>query len=339
MSSVEWMEAKKTHMKKKVTVFTLSALLFALSYPVSAQQPKKVPRIGYLSSQDPARESARSEPIRLALRELGYIEGQNIAIEYRYAEGKRDRYPELLAELVRLKVDIIVVPGGGRFLRAVMNATKTIPIVMAGQGVDPVASGFVASLARPGGNVTGISSLQSELAAKRLQVLHSLAPAVRRVFIVHDRRDPAAAPMVRNAIGAASALNLEVVVRAVDDDAELSRSFADVGPGDALFAADDERLRISVATLEQSLALHVPAIFTTALWVGHGGLISYGPDAYGEGVQAASLVAKIRGGTKPGDLPVEGAERIDLAVNLKTADILGLAIPRRILLRADAFRR
>lgn len=204
---------------------------------------------------------------------------------------------------------------------------------------DAVAAGLLADRTRPGGNVTGISSLRSELAAKRLQVLHSLAPAVRRVFVVHERNDPVAASIVRNAVDAAPALGLDVVVRDVDDDRDLVEILAQIGPGDALFAADDSRLRIPVAVLERSLASRTPAIFGTALWVGHGGLISYGPDAYAEGVQAASLAARILGGTKPGDLPVEGAERIDLAVNLKTAERLGLVVPRRILLRADAFRR
>ena len=151
----------------------------------SAQQPKKVPRIGYLSSADPASESARSEPIRLALRELGYIEGQNIAIEYRYSEGKNDRLPELAAELVRLKVDIIVA-GGVPLIRAAKNATKTIPIVMVGQGSDPVEAGLVDSLARPGGNVTGLTNLGRELGGKRLELLKEAVPKVARVAVLHD---------------------------------------------------------------------------------------------------------------------------------------------------------
>ena len=145
--------------RRKVFCFALCVLILALGLSAEAQQPKKVPRIGYLSAIDPASDSARSEAIRLALRELGYIEGQNIAIEYRYAEGKLDRLPELAAELVRLKVDIIVVAGGDTVIRAAKNATKTIPIVMAGAGSDPVEAGLVESLARPGGNVTGITNL------------------------------------------------------------------------------------------------------------------------------------------------------------------------------------
>ena len=151
-----------------------------------AQQPKKVPRIGYLSPIDPTRESARAEAIRLALRELGYIEGQNIATEYRYAEGKPDRFPELAAELVRLKVDIIVVAGGDAQVRAAKNATKTIPIVMMGRGSDPVEAGLVESLARPGGNVTGITNLSRELGGKRLELLKEAVPKLARVAVLYD---------------------------------------------------------------------------------------------------------------------------------------------------------
>src|SRR5438093_1033650 len=150
-------------MSGKIFVWLLTTVLLSIAPPSEAQQPKKVPRIGYLSSQEPARESTRAEGIRLALRERGHIEGQNIAIEYRYAEGKPDRYPELAAELVRLKVDIILVAGGAWTVRAAMNATKTIPIVMTGGGSDPVKAGFIDSLARPGGNVTGLTLLDREL--------------------------------------------------------------------------------------------------------------------------------------------------------------------------------
>ena len=186
-----------------------------------AQQPKKVPRIGYLSSFDPASESTRSEAIRLALRELGYIEGQNIAIEYRYAEGKLDRLPELAAELVRLKVDIIVVAGGDRVIRAAKNATKTIPIVMVGAGVDPVEAGLVESLARPGGNVTGITNLSRELGGKRLELLKEAVPKLARVAVLYDPANPASVLEVKEVLPvAARALRLTIQpweVRAADD--------------------------------------------------------------------------------------------------------------------------
>jgi putative ABC transport system substrate-binding protein len=195
-------------------------MLFALSDSAPAQQVKKVPRLGYLSPSDPASESARFEAIRLALRELGYIEGQNIATEYRYAEGKLDRLPDLAAELVRLKVDIILV-GGNRMIRAAMNATKTIPIVMTGQGIDPVTAGFVQSLARPGGNVTGITNLTGELGGKRLELLKETVPKLARVAVLYDPAAPAGALSVKEDLPvAARALKLTIQpleVRAADD--------------------------------------------------------------------------------------------------------------------------
>ncbi len=177
-------------MSKKIVYVALSVMLFAHCLPASAQQPKKVPRLGYLSGGDAASESARTEAIRLALRERGHIEGQNIATEYRYAEGKNDRYPELAAELVRLKVDIIVVAGGTHWIQAAKNATKTIPIVMVGAGSDPVVAGLVESLARPGGNVTGITNLTGELGGKRLELLKEAIPKLARVAVLYDPATP-----------------------------------------------------------------------------------------------------------------------------------------------------
>jgi putative ABC transport system substrate-binding protein len=171
---------RRTAIRRLATFFLTTASL------AHAQQPKKVTRIGYLSALEPARESTRSEGVRLALRQRGYIEGQNIATEYRYAEGKLDRYPELAAELVRLKVDIIVVSGGDRLIQAVKNATKTVPIVMMGIGSDPVEAGHVESLARPGGNVTGITNLTRELGGKRLELLKEAVPKIVRIAVLYD---------------------------------------------------------------------------------------------------------------------------------------------------------
>ena len=306
------------------------------AFVAHAQDAHRPHRIGVLNESWSA-EHPTVEGLKAGLKDLGLEEGRDVTFEIRFTQGRPDALSAAAAALVAGGVDLIVATEQAAALAA-SRATRDVPIVFTSVG-DPVAAGLLAEPTRPGGNVTGISSLQPELAAKRLQVLHSLAPAVRRIFVVYERSDPVAASTVRNAVDAAAALDLEVVTRGVDDDRELGQIFAEIRPGDALFAADDARLRIPVAVLERSLALHVPAIFGTALWVGHGGLVSYGPDAYGEGVQAASLIARILAGTKPGDLPVEGAERIDLAVNLKTADLLGLTVPRRILLRADAFRR
>src|SRR5215510_9331688 len=197
-------------MKRIITVLTLCALLLALCLPVQAQQPKKIPRIGYLSAADAATESTRSEGIRLALRALGYIEGQNIAIEYRYADGKFDRLPELATELVRLKVDIIQV-SGNRPILAAKNATKTIPIVMVGGGADPVEAGHVESLARPGGNVTGVTVLNRELGSKKLELLKETVPKVARVAVFYNPTTPGALLDVKEVLPvAARALKLTI---------------------------------------------------------------------------------------------------------------------------------
>ena len=191
-SWARWLESFSDNLKSKIEnrkwagLFAIVLALTLVGARAEAQQPKKVPLIGYLSARDAASESSRAEAIRLALRERGYIEGQNIAIEYRYAEGKLDRLPELAAELVRLKVDIIVVAGGDGAIQAAKDATKTIPIVMVGAGLDPVEAGVVESLARPGGNVTGITILARELGGKRLELLKEAVPKLARVAVLYD---------------------------------------------------------------------------------------------------------------------------------------------------------
>jgi len=200
-------------------------------------------------------------------------------------------------------------------------------------------AGIVAGLAQPGGNVTGISGLQTELVAKRLQFLKTLAPGVRRVWLIYDGGDLGTTSMIGRALEAAPPMKLEIVPRGVLDTGALKRVLGEMRRGDGVLAPEGSSLDIPLAILERSLTMGAPAIFASALWVGHGGLVSYGPDSYAEGLQAAALVAKILRGSHPRDLPVEGAERIDLAVNLKTAELLALTVPRKILLRADAFRR
>jgi ABC-type uncharacterized transport system substrate-binding protein len=177
-------------MRRKILSAFLTILFLVAVDPAEAQQPKKVPRLGYLSSSNPTSESTRAEAIRLGLRELGYIEGQNIIIEYRYAEGKRGRFPELATELVRLKVDIILVAGGERAIQAAKNATKTIPIVMTGLGADPVTAGLIESLARPGGNVTGVTNVGRELGGKRLELLKEVVPKLSRVALLYEAGNP-----------------------------------------------------------------------------------------------------------------------------------------------------
>jgi putative tryptophan/tyrosine transport system substrate-binding protein len=197
--------------KTGLSLVLIAVVMLALGVIAEAQQPMKVTRIGYLSGADPITESARLEAIRLALRELGYIEGQNVAIEYRYSEGKLDRLPELAAELVPLKVDVIVAAGGDGLILAAKNATKTIPIVMVGLGSDPVKAGFVVSLARPGGNITGITLLSRELGGKRLELLKEAVPKVARVAVLYDPAVSGAALEVKEVLPvAARALGLTI---------------------------------------------------------------------------------------------------------------------------------
>jgi putative ABC transport system substrate-binding protein len=245
--------------------------------------------------------------------------------------------PAAAAALVKAGVDLIFTSQEAA-TQAAKDATKDVPIVFTLVG-DPVGAGIVSTLAQPGGNVTGISSLQTELVAKRLEVLKTLTPAVRRVWLIYYGVDRSPAPMIGKALEAARHMKLDVVPKGVLDAGELKRVLSEVRRGDAILVPEGSNPDIAVAILEQSLAQRVPAVFETALWIGYGGLVSYGPDYYAEGAQAAALVAKILQGSRPQDLPVEGAEKIDLAVNLKTADLLGITVPRKILLRADAFRR
>ena len=306
----------------------------------TAQQPKKVPRIGYLSTGDAASESTRSESIRLALRELGYIEGQNIAIEYRYAEGKLDRLPELAAELVRLKVDIIVVAGGVAMIRAAKNATKTIPIVMMGAGPDPVEAGLVESLARPGGNVTGITNLARELGGKRLELLKEAVPKLARVAVLYDPAIPGSVREVKEALPvAARALGLTVQsweVRAADGFekvfAALSKERPDglyVPGGSPLMTAN--RKRIAGFALKSRL----PSMYGNREAVDAGGLMSYGADLADSYRRVAYYVDRILKGAKPAELPVEQPTKFELVINLKTAKQIGLTIPPEVLARAN----
>jgi len=214
-------------MKSNILLWLLVTFLLTTGSPAEAQQMKKIPRIGYLSTQEPAHEAARFEAIRLALRELGYIDGKNIAFEYRYAEGKLDRLPELAAELVRLKVDIIVAAGGPNIVRPAKNATKSIPIVMVGAGTDPVEEGLVESLARPGGNVTGITNLGRELGGKRLELLKEAVPKVARVAVLYDPAIPLSVLEAKEVLPvAARALGLTVRSWKVRDTDGFERVFA-----------------------------------------------------------------------------------------------------------------
>ena len=269
-------------MKRNFVCLLLSTLLFALCFPVGAQQSAKVPRIGYLTGATRDGQSARIESFRQGLRERGYVEGQSIAIEYRYAEGKRDRLPELAAELVRLKVDIIVVAGGDGPIRAAKNATKTIPIVMTGTGPDPVEAGFIESLARPGGNVTGLTNLNRELGGKRLELFKETVPKVARVAVLYEQANRPSVIEVKEVLPvAARALGLTVrswEVRAADGFEQVFTALNKDRPdglfvtGGSLMAAN--RKRIASFALKSRL----PSSFTDKEAVDAGGLMSYSAD-------------------------------------------------------------
>ncbi len=327
-------------MRKSGVLSILVALaVLAVGVIADAQQPKKVPRIGYLSSADPASESARSEPFQLALHELGYIDGQNISTEYRYSEGKNDRLPQLAADLVRRKVDIIVA-GGVPLVGAAMNATKTIPIVMMGQGSDPVEAGLIESLARPGGNVTGLTNLARELGGKRLELLKEAVPKVARVAVLHEPAVGSVREVKEILPVAARALGLTIrfwEVRVADD---FDRVFAALnkerpdglyvlpGGGPLMFANGK---RIAAFALKSRL----PSVYTIREAVDAGGLMYYGADIADSYRRVAYYVDKILKGAKPADLPVEQPTKFELVINLKTAKQIGVTIPPNVLARAD----
>ena len=277
------------------------------------------------------------EGLKVGLRELGLVEGRDVVFDIRFTEGKPGATPAAAAALVKTGVDLIVTSNEAA-TAAAKHATQTIPIVFTLVG-DPITSGMVASLARPGGNLTGISNLSTELTPKRLEVLKTLVPGLRRAWFIFYGADLTDRAALLKTLEAAGRLNVQVVAPTVDDAAQLARVLAALQPGDGLLAPFIDTLDIPAAILEASLASRIPAVFPAALWVGHGGLVSYGPDFHAQGVQAARLVAKILRGARPQDLPVEGADKIDLAVNLKTAAQLGIGVPRKILLRADAIHR
>jgi putative ABC transport system substrate-binding protein len=325
-------------MNRRTAIQRLATFFLSTASLAHAQQPKKVARIGYLSNTDPARESARAEAIRLALRERGYIEGQNIATEYRYAEGKRDRSPELAAELVRLKVDIILVAGGDLEILAAKNATKTIPIVMSGGGADPVEAGFVESLARPGGNVTGVTLLTRELGGKRLELLKEAVTKLARVAVLYDPAIPSSVLDVKEVLPvAARALRLTLQpweVRAADG---FDRVFAAMGkqrpdglyvPGSGLMSANLKRIA------GFALKSRLPSMYARREFVDAGGLMSYGADIADSYKRVAYYVDRILKGTTPADLPVEQPMRFEFVINLKTAKQIGLTLPQWTLMKA-----
>ncbi len=323
-------------MRKKIFGLSLSAMLFALSFSIGAQQAKKVPRIGYLTASTPSANSARTEGFRQGLRELGYVEGKNIVIEWRYAEGKFDRLPALAAELVHLKVDVIVT-SGATGTRTAKEATNTIPIVMT-QDRDPVGSGFVASLARPGGNITGLSTLAPEISGKQVELLKEIVPKLSRVAVIGSSAEPGNAQVLKEMELAARALkvqlqNLDILA---PKDIETSFHAATKGPADAILVLNSQFFAPNrTQIIELAVKSRLPVIYAGRSFVEAGGLMTYGVNLPDLDRRAATYVDKILKGAKPADLPVEQPTKFEFVINLKAAKQIGLTIPPNVLARAD----
>jgi ABC-type uncharacterized transport system substrate-binding protein len=321
-----------------ITIFcvALGAMLLAISVPAHAQQPTKIPRIGFLTGISAAGSAARVEAFRQGLRELGYVEGKNIVIEYRYADGKLDRLSELADELVRLEVNVIVT-GGSAATRPARAATVTIPIVM-GQDSDPVGSGFVASLARPGGNITGLSNLAPEISGKRLELLKEIVPKLSRVAVLGTFATPGNAQELKEIELAAGAFGVQLQNVNVPDPKDIEAAFREASKGRAdavlmLGGAVFTSQRTQIVDL--AVKSRLPAIYQANEYSDVGGLITYGVNITDLFRRAATYVDKILKGAKPADLPVEQPKKFDLIINLKAAKQIGLTIPPSVLYKAD----
>jgi putative ABC transport system substrate-binding protein len=320
---------------KRRAFITLLGGTAAWPFAAHAQQTAKLPTIGFLGSTAPSAQSQWTAAFVQRLRELGWIEGRTIAIEYRWAEGRFDRSPEIIAEFVRLKVDIIVTHATANVVAA-KQATSVIPIVFAAAG-DPVGSGQVASLARPGGNVTGLSLQRTEIAGKRLELLREAVPSLRRLAIMANTGNPANVLEMDEVQAAASTLGLDVATFEIRRTEDIASAFESLkGSADALYVASDPLTntnRVRINTL--ALGARLSTIYGTREQVEAGGLMSYGPNFPDLFRRAGDYVDKILRGAKPADIPVEQPTKFDLVINLTTAKALGLEIPPMLLARAD----
>jgi putative ABC transport system substrate-binding protein len=320
---------------------TLCAIVaFALALPTAqlaeAQQPRKVPRIGFLSSVSANSVRARLEAFKQGLRDLGWVEGQSIAIDYRLAEGRNDRLPGLAEELVRLKVDVIVTHGVVATLAA-RRATAAIPIVF-GSADDAVAAGLVASLARPGGNVTGLTVISPELSGKRLELLREVIPRLKRLAVLRNPTNPVSLPELKETQVAAQLLGLLIQSLEVTDPGGFAGAFSAMTreQAGALIVLSDAMFTGRHAQIvDHAAKSRLPAIYWTREFADAGGLMSYGPNVADLWRRSAVYVDKILKGAKPADLPVEQPTKFELVINLKTAKALGLSIPQSVLFRAD----
>ena len=327
-------------MRRILAQFATAAVLLvaSLSAVAGAQTPPKIPRIGYISpgaSSNPARV-ARLEAFRRGLREHGYVEGQNIVVESRWARGNYDHYAELVGELVRSNVDVLVTVGGAGS-QAAQRATKTIPIVMTVVN-DPLGSGLVESLAHPGGNLTGLSMMAPDLVVKQLQVLTEIVPKLSRVALLSNPASPGSAPMVRGAEAVAPTLGLRLQVLEARNVQEIDQAFATLGkerPGALVVLAESIFTNQAKQIASLAVTQRLPSIFGLKEHAEAGGLAVYGADPLDMERRAAGFVVKILKGAKPADLPVEQPSKLELIINLRTAKALGLTIPQSVLLRAD----
>jgi len=322
-------------MLRKIINWLLAIFLLTTVSMAEAQQ-KKLARIGFLSATSPSSLSARAEAFRQGLRELGYVEGQNIVIEWRFAQGKPDQVPRNAAELVRLKVDVIVT-GGSTDTRAAKAATSTIPIVMA-QESDPVGSGFVASLAQPGGNMTGLSTLSPELSGKQLELLKEVVPKLSRVAILGNSTEPGNAQSLRETQLAAGGFGVQLQYLEVQSPDDIETAFS---------AIKKERANAFIVLRNPVTGTHrkhivdiaaksrLPAIYANREWVDLGGLMFYGANIPDNWRRAATYVDKILKGAKPANLPVEQPTKFEFIINLKAAKHIGVTIPPNVLARAD----
>ncbi|MBI3060022.1 MAG: ABC transporter substrate-binding protein [Deltaproteobacteria bacterium] len=323
-------------MKRKIVICLLTTVLLSIVPFVQAQQRGKVPRIGVLGNSTAALEENLVGPFRDGLRNLGYVEGQNILIEYRWAEGKYERFPALIAELVALKIDVIVTAGTPAAL-AVKKATTSIPFVMVAVG-DPVGTGLVASLARPGGNITGLTSISPELEGKRLELLREVIPKLSHFAVLWNPVSPFQVIAEKEVQAAAKVLRMKVQSLGIRAPEELDNAFAAIlreRPGALLVLADRLFLHHRARIMDFAAKHRLPGVYAYLELVEAGGLMSYGPSYADMHRRAATYVNKILKGTKPADLPVERPMKFELIINLKTAKQIGVTIPPNVLARAD----
>ncbi len=325
-------------MKRIFICLAFGVMLFALCVSAQAQQPNKVFRVAYLSALDAVRESGRAEAIRQALRELGYIDGQNLKFEFRYTEGKLERAPDLAAELAGLKPDIILVAGGTGPIQAAQKATKTIPIVMASLNADPVETGLVDSLGRPGGNLTGLTTLSRELGGKRLELLKEAVPNLSRVAVLYSPVPQSKVEVKEVLPVAARALGLTIrpwEIRTADDFEKTFAALKKDRP-DGLYVTSGGGMNANHKRIAGfALKTRLPSVHSNREAVDAGGLIYYGADLAANNRRVAYYVDRILKGAKPADLPVEQPTKFELVRNLKTAKQIGITIPQSLLYRAD----